>query len=81
MCRWLTACNSRDGDLSAPPPQSSLDPLYTFNLEDSSRGMMQLPEKLHLGVGDNGIIGRRVSVMTGSSHQPLALAEGIVGWN
>jgi hypothetical protein len=42
---------------------------------------MHLPEKLHLGVGDNGIIGRRVSVMTGSTQQPLTLAEGVVGWN
>ena len=43
--------------------------------------MMQLPEKLHLGVGGNGIVGRRISVMTGSTQQPLTLAEGVVGWN
>jgi hypothetical protein len=81
MRGWLTACDSRDGDLSAPPPQSISDSLYSFEIEDSSRKMMQLPEKLHLGVGGKGIIGRRVSVMTGSTQQPLTLAEGVVGWN
>ena len=79
--RWLTTWNSRDGDLSAPPPQSIADSLYSFEIGSSLGGMMHLPEKLHLGVGDNGIIGRRVSVMTGSTQQPLTLAEGVVGWN
>jgi len=50
-------------------------------MESPQKGFMQLPEKLHLGVGDKGIIGRRISVMTGSTQQPLTLAEGIVGWN
>lgn len=77
----LTACSSRDGDLSASPPQSISDSLYSFEIEESPRGMMQLPEKLHLGVGGNGIVGRRISVMTGSTQQPLTLAEGVVGWN
>jgi hypothetical protein len=77
----LTACPSRDGDLSASPPRSISDSLYSFEIEESPRGMMQLPEKLHLGVGGNGIVGRRISVMTGSTQQPLTLAEGVVGWN
>jgi len=42
---------------------------------------MALPERLHLGVGEAGIIGRRVSVVAGSIHRPLTLAEGIIGWN
>lgn len=42
---------------------------------------MYLSQKLDLGVGDAGIIGRRVSVMTGSTQGPLTVAEGIIGWN
>jgi hypothetical protein len=42
---------------------------------------VELPETLNLGVGDSGIIGRRVSVMTGSERGPLTVAEGIIGWN
>jgi hypothetical protein len=42
---------------------------------------MQLPQRLDLGVGDVGIIGRRVSVMTSSMSGPLTVAEGIIGWN
>ncbi|RII17555.1 hypothetical protein CUC08_Gglean002395 [Alternaria sp. MG1] len=76
---WLVI--HRDGDLSAPQPQSIADSLYSFEIGSPLGGMMHLPEKLHLGVGDNGIIGRRVSVMTGSTQQPLTLAEGVVGWN
>jgi hypothetical protein len=43
--------------------------------------MMQLPQRLDLGVSDVGIIGRRVSVMTSSTSGPLTVAEGIIGWN
>jgi hypothetical protein len=39
--------------------------------------MMQLPQRLDLGVGDAGIIGRRVSVMTSSVSGPLTVAEGM----
>lgn len=42
---------------------------------------MYLPQKLDLGVGNDGIIGRRVSVMMGSTKGPLIVAEGIIGWN
>jgi hypothetical protein len=42
---------------------------------------MSLPLKLDLGVGDRGVIGRRVSVMTGSMQGPLIVAEGVMGWN
>ncbi|CAG5179456.1 uncharacterized protein ALTATR162_LOCUS9281 [Alternaria atra] len=58
---WLVI--HRDGDLSASPPQNISDSLYSFEIEESPRGMMQLPEKLHLGVGGNGIVGRRISVL------------------
>jgi hypothetical protein len=42
---------------------------------------MELEERLDLGVSEVGIIGRRVSVMTGSVGGPLTVAEGIIGWN
>jgi hypothetical protein len=42
---------------------------------------MQLPQRLDLGVSDVGIIGRRVSVMTGEGKEMLMVAEGIIGWN
>ncbi|KAF1938981.1 hypothetical protein EJ02DRAFT_457408 [Clathrospora elynae] len=70
----------RDGDLSASQLLPA-NPLYSFLLESSPVTTLQLPQKLHLGVGDAGIIGRRVSVMTGSIQGPLTLAEGIIGWN
>ncbi|KAH6878449.1 hypothetical protein BKA58DRAFT_96088 [Alternaria rosae] len=70
-----------DGDLCSSQHQSASDALYTFEIDSPQRGFMQLPEKLHLGVGDKGIIGRRISVMTRSTQHPLTLAEGILGWN
>jgi hypothetical protein len=42
---------------------------------------MLLRQRLDLGVGDSGIIGRKVSVMTSSTKGPMAVAEGIIGWN
>jgi hypothetical protein len=73
--------NSRDGDLSSSPPQNYSNPLYSFTLDSISTPVMQLPQRLDLGVGDIGIIGRRVSVMTSSTKGPLTVAEGIIGWN
>ncbi|KAF2818786.1 hypothetical protein CC86DRAFT_153961 [Ophiobolus disseminans] len=69
----------RDGDLSSHQLQAN--PLYTFSLESNSDPMVQLSQRLELGVSDAGIIGRRVSVMTSSTSGPLTLAEGIIGWN
>ncbi|OAL52654.1 hypothetical protein IQ07DRAFT_505863 [Pyrenochaeta sp. DS3sAY3a] len=71
----------RDGDLTAAPHATPSNPLYSFALDSVLESTMQLPQKLDLGVGDAGIIGRRISVMTGSSQDPLTLAEGIIGWN
>ena len=72
---------SRDGDLSASANSPQLNALYSFDLESNSSLIMQLPERLDLGVSDVGIIGRRISVMTGSTQEPLTVAEGIIGWN
>jgi hypothetical protein len=59
---------SRDGDLSASQDIQT-NPLYSFSLGSRPAATMQLPQKLHLGVGDAGIIGRRVSVMAGSMQE------------
>ena len=72
---------SRDGDLSGSASPAQTSPFYSFSFESSEASTMHLPQKLDLGVGDAGIIGRRVSVMTGSIQGPLTIAEGIIGWN
>lgn len=41
---------------------------------------MEYEKELDLGVGGDGIIGRRVSVFKDDSSRVL-LAEGVVGWN
>ncbi|KAF2254783.1 hypothetical protein BU26DRAFT_416412 [Trematosphaeria pertusa] len=74
-----------DGDLSAsealPPNALPQKPLFSFSLDAASTQTMQLPQRLELGVGDAGLIGRRVSLMTSSRQGPVTLAEGIMGWN
>ncbi|KAF3004330.1 hypothetical protein E8E13_009429 [Curvularia kusanoi] len=76
----------QDGDLSAPsstsPQTAQSPPLYSFDLVgETDAATLHLPQKLDLGVGERGVIGRRVSVMTGSVRGPLTVAEGIIGWN
>ncbi|KAJ4398068.1 hypothetical protein N0V91_010472 [Didymella pomorum] len=71
----------RDGDLSGSVSPLQTSPFYSFSLESSEASTMHLSQKLDLGVGDEGIIGRRVSVMMGSTKGPLTVAEGIIGWN
>ncbi|KAJ8112567.1 hypothetical protein OPT61_g5091 [Boeremia exigua] len=71
----------RDGDLSGSNSPVQTPPFYSFALDACEASTMDLPQRLDLGVGDAGIIGRRVSVMTGSTKGPLTVAEGIIGWN
>ncbi|CAO2657237.1 Nn.00g033630.m01.CDS01 [Neocucurbitaria sp. VM-36] len=71
----------RDGDLSATSQSAPADPLCTFPLTSGLDSTMQLPQRLDLGVGNAGIIGRRISVIAGSTQGTLTLAEGIIGWN
>jgi hypothetical protein len=78
--------SSRTGDLSThsdrlPPSELPSNPFYTFALDEDMKSTVQLPQRLDLGVGDTGIIGRKVSVMAGSINGPTAVAEGIIGWN
>ena len=42
---------------------------------------MELQQPLELGVGESGVVGRRVSVMTGPGAGAKRVAEGIIGWN
>lgn len=72
---------SQDGDLSSPV---QTPPLYSFSLDPSlDTSSMCLSEKLDLGVGERGVIGRRVSVMTSSvvGRGDMVVAEGVMGWN
>ncbi|KAF1841534.1 uncharacterized protein K460DRAFT_318600 [Cucurbitaria berberidis CBS 394.84] len=71
----------RDGDISTSSQSTRTSPLYTFPLNSALNSTVQLSQHLDLGVGDTGIIGRRISVMTGSTQGPLIVAEGIIGWN
>ncbi|KAH6620517.1 hypothetical protein C7974DRAFT_235510 [Boeremia exigua] len=71
----------RDGDLSGSASPIQTPPFYSFSLESGETATLDLPQRLDLGVGDAGIIGRRVSVMAGSTKGPLIVAEGIIGWN
>ena len=72
--------SSRDGDLSATQSLPA-NPFFLFSLESSHANSLELSQTLDLGVGEKGIIGRRVSVMTGSKRGPKTVAEGIIGWN
>ncbi|QDS73992.1 hypothetical protein FKW77_008625 [Venturia effusa] len=45
-----------------------------------STAHMEYEKKLDLGVGGDGIIGRRISIFKDASSGVL-LAEGVVGWN
>lgn len=42
---------------------------------------LELVQPLSLEVGNDGIIGRRVSLLSGPSARRTVLAEGIVGFN
>lgn len=69
---------SRDGDLRVDGSTPS-SVLHRFSLPGTSKAGVpfSLATKLDLGVGGNGIIGRRVSLLAGH----VVLAEGILGWN
>ncbi|EMD66005.1 hypothetical protein GGP41_010162 [Bipolaris sorokiniana] len=70
----------RDGDLSSSSsPTSAQEPsaFCSFPIK-SQNGRWELERKLELGVGERGIIGRRVSVLSGARE---VLAQGVIGWN
>ena len=43
--------------------------------------VMELQRPLELGVGESGVVGRRVSIVTGLGAGAKRAAEGIIGWN
>ncbi|KAF2704925.1 hypothetical protein K504DRAFT_449003 [Pleomassaria siparia CBS 279.74] len=76
----------RDGELSTSSRKVNAntirsDVLLSFSIESDPSSVTQLDRRLDLGVGDDGIIGRRVSLLISSTEGPLAIAEGIIGWN
>jgi hypothetical protein len=70
--------------MSLPVEEAGL--LHSFALENRclpSEGVCaawQLDQPLNLGVGGNGIIGRRISIFEDAMLK-RHIAEGIVGWN
>ncbi|XP_014552752.1 hypothetical protein COCVIDRAFT_41134 [Bipolaris victoriae FI3] len=67
----------RDGDLSSSSSPQASNAFCSFPIK-SQNGRWQLERKLELGVGERGIIGRRVSVLSGARE---VLAQGVIGWN
>ncbi|KAG9518591.1 hypothetical protein KCV07_g5565, partial [Aureobasidium melanogenum] len=65
----------RDGDLRASAPMTSV--LHAFPLSTFTTQSFSLPRKLDLGVGGEGIIGRRVGLV----RHTQVLRQGIIGWN
>lgn len=70
--------------MSIPVSEAGL--LHTFALQNrcmstqDSRISWELDQYLDLGVGGNGIIGRRISIYEDAMLR-RHVAEGIVGWN
>ena len=73
--QYADGSNSRDGDLRAAEPMTSV--LHAFPLSTFTTQSFSLPRKLDLGVGGEGIIGRRVGLV----RQTQLLRQGIIGWN
>lgn len=83
----------RHGDLTISHPGLSLGqiaPLHAFQLRPSSlssektAGEMEfsLPQKLDLGVSEQGIVGRKVTVVArGEGGEVLQMGNGIVGYD
>ena len=68
-------------------PSAGYKPFYSFPinvpfLEDMGGGaVIELQRPLELGVGESGVVGRRVSIVTGPGAGAERVAEGIIGWN
>ncbi|KAF2140936.1 uncharacterized protein K452DRAFT_359358 [Aplosporella prunicola CBS 121167] len=79
----------RDGDArnAASLREDMRNALHTIEISAapdataSGLARMELPEELQLSVGGQGVIGRRVSIMTGMRDSGARVAEGIIGWN
>jgi hypothetical protein len=72
--------------LSKPTDDASFLHSFTFDsngrVKSSQRDVVQmdLAQHLELGVGGNGVIGRKISIFRDvTTDQPIA--EGVIGWN
>jgi len=76
--RTNTQPYSRDGDL-ATGGLGETSILHRFAIPHIAHNghAFSLDQSLDLGVGGDGVIGRRVSFV----HQQIVLGEGILGWN
>ena len=76
-----SASSSQHGDLTAAHQAGFGDTerLHAVRLRHSSDGNndMQLGERLELGVGGSGVVGRTLSIMRGGK----GVGNGVIGWN
>lgn len=58
-------------------------PISSGSSSAENTGSVVLDRRLDLGVGEEGIIGRVISVVLdgGSESENMLLGEGIIGWN
>ncbi|KAI9835716.1 MAG: hypothetical protein M1819_001893 [Sarea resinae] len=74
----------RNGDLTDPLSSAAGQPLHSFPFElvslkghsDPDYGF-DLPERLDLGVGGRGIVGRKIRLLCGGER----VGEGVIGFN
>ncbi|PSK34192.1 hypothetical protein B9Z65_8518 [Elsinoe australis] len=75
--------DSRDGDLRAPTNYQNL--LHNFSLQrtpnQSPQGIFRLPFNMNLGVGGDGVIGRRIQLVHRGLNGESIIRQGIIGWN
>ncbi|KAL4880138.1 hypothetical protein BJY04DRAFT_81007 [Aspergillus karnatakaensis] len=75
------------GDLSIGGSSKLKDPLFKFQLQPtfpkgSEEVEFSLPEKLDLGVSEQGIVGRQVTVVgRGATGEVVQMGNGIVGYD
>ena len=74
-------CTSQHGDLTAAHSSAAASSslLHTIHLKDTPDGQTasELRERLELGAGGAGVIGRMLSVVDGERE----IGNGIIGWN
>lgn len=71
--------HSSTGDLTLPRAQC--DEMLPLSARyDGTSQEFELQQQVHLCVGGEGIIGRRIALMSSSSPN-LSIVEGIVGYN
>lgn len=77
-CAFIKVGCSRTGDLRSNPQEQDCV-LHRFAVPGSAVDHVpfSLGRRLDLGVGGEGIIGRRVSFLQGRE----VIGEGIIGWN